>query len=146
MDLTALIQAVPELAALFGVLGAIAWFRKQDRETRSADMAAVRNELAAVRMSALPPEGTDPDASGRLRAVGAAPYRASAVEPLGRIEDKLGELCSDVEDLGSTMAEEIRESRSFRESAGQRVTALETDVKWLRRGKGRDDTLGGGKS
>lgn len=123
MDWSTLAEAAPELVIGFGMLAAVAWFRKQDRE----QMASVRAEVRSVRLSALPPGELDDGeatATGKHRAV---------VIPWDRLSEQINGLDQKVDD-------EIAESRKFRESHASRVTALETDVKWLRRGKGRDDT------
>lgn len=128
MDLSALLDKAPELLIGFGMIAAVAWFRKQDRQ----QMATMRAEVHSVRMSALP-VGDD------VEATTTGPYRAVVV-PWERLGERFDELAEKVDD-------EIVESRKFREATGQRVTALETDVRWLRRGESthadtRDDRKG----
>ena len=94
-------------------------------------------EVAHVRMSQLPATSAaecTPGDTGRFAAV---------VDHWERLDERLDGIDSSIGELGETLNDEIKESRQFREGTGQRVTALETDVKWLRRGKNRDDTFDG---
>lgn len=108
-DLPTMAQLVPQIVIALVIVGAVAWSRKQDR----AELADMRAKLPGAA------DDVEVTATGKHRAV-VVPW-----ELLGTRFDELGEKVDD----------EIAESRKFRESTGQRVTALETDVRWLRRGK-----------
>jgi len=132
--LPTLAELVPQIMIALVIVGAVAWFRKQD----SATLANVRTEIMRVRMSQMPDdaERSDPGDTGRHRA---------AVDHWARLDEKLEGLDATLDGVALKVDEEIQESRRFREQVGQRVTALETDVKWLSVGKRGVDTHSGGK-
>lgn len=120
MDLPSMGQLAPQILVAIVIIVAVGWFRKQDQK----NIATLRKE---VQRSIGPPPDDYAGESGRYTAV-ADPW------------ERLGE---QFDDLGKKVDEEIVESRKFREATGQRVTALETDVRWLKRetkSRGHEDT------
>jgi len=137
MDLPTLSQLVPQILIALVIVGTVAWFRKQDSE----QLASLRGEVRSVRMSAMPDDA--PGNTGR---------HAAVVDNSERIDNKLEGLTQTLGGLTQTLGgvavkldNEISESKRFRETHAQRVTALETDVRWLRRGGNPNSESPGGR-